>query len=82
MTAKTTPKPRARDRAAVEAEPSPRLPHERDESSDGGTGPTRKVMRRAGRDLAAGRVDTTRGTEADAAYRRQKDPSGRHNRDP
>ena len=71
-TAKTTRKARGTTRSADDGEASPRLPHERDESSDSGTGAPREVMRKAARDVAAGRVDTTRGTEADAAYRRQK----------
>ena len=72
MAAKTTRKTRGKTRAAVDGEASPRLPHERDESSDSATGPPREVMERAGDDVAAGRVDTTRGAEADAAYRKQK----------
>ena len=73
MTARTTtPRTRGKTRAAVDGEAAPRLPHERDESSDSATDAPREVIRDAGRDVAAGRVDTTRATEADAAYRRQK----------
>ena len=69
-------------RAAIDGDAVPRLPHERDESADAGRGPPREVIRQAGRDTAAGRVDTSRAPEADAAYRRQKEAPVRHNRKP
>ncbi len=50
----------------------PRLPHERDESSDSQQGGVRPVIEQARRDLERGVVDTDRGGPADAAYRKQK----------
>ena len=83
MAAKTPRKPKGETRAAVDGDAAPRLPHEHDESSDSGTSPPRQVLGPARRAGPAGRVDTTRGAEADAAYRRQKDGvPGRHNREP
>jgi hypothetical protein len=55
-------------------ESTPRLPHERDESSDSQhNGEPRPLMRKAHDDIAAGRVDTDRGPPMDAAYQRQKE---------
>jgi hypothetical protein len=55
-------------------ESAPRLPHERDESSDSqDTGAPRPLMRKAHDDIAAGRVDTDRGTPMDETYQRQKE---------
>ena len=67
---------------AVKGEPSPRLPHERDESSDNAASAPREIIRRAQQDTEAGRVDTDRGPPADAAYRKQKEAPVRHNRKP
>lgn len=72
MKAKKKVVPHGRTQSAVGGDASPRLPHEHDESSDSAAGPPREVMKQARKDVEAGRVDTTRGAEADAAYRRQK----------
>ena len=69
-------------RTAVEGEPAPRLPHERDESADSGRSAPREIIRQAQRDVEAGRVDTDRGPPADDAYRKQKEAPVRHNRKP
>ena len=69
-------------RTAVEGEPAPRLPHERDESADSARGAPREIIRKAAQDVDAGRVDTDRGPPADAAYRKQKETPVRHNRKP
>lgn len=37
---------------------TPRMPHERDESTDSGASPQRKVMQQAYKDLENGQVDT------------------------
>ena len=37
---------------------APRLPHERDESSDGESGPTRDRIKQAAKDIEDGQVDT------------------------
>ncbi|MDP9109637.1 MAG: hypothetical protein M3N23_11280 [Pseudomonadota bacterium] len=37
---------------------TPRLPHERDESDDSQTSPSRKVMEQAATDIESGQVDT------------------------
>ena len=69
-------------RTAAEGEPAPRLPHERDESADSAGRAPRDIIRKAARDIEAGRVDTDRGPPADAAYRKQKEAPVRHNRKP
>jgi hypothetical protein len=69
-------------RAAIDGEAAPRLPHERDESSDSGRSAPREIIRRAQGDIEAGRVDTDRGPPADAAYQKQKEAPVRHNQRP
>ena len=61
-----------RTAVAKDGEPSPRLPHERDESSDSGTSAPRDVMRRAKKDLDSGKQPTDRSEATDVAYQRQK----------
>ena len=66
---------RARDHrtgthSVVNAEPAPRLPHERDESSDSGTGAPSEVIRRAHDDVESGRSPTDRSETTDEVYRR------------
>ncbi len=54
--------------------PAPRLPHERDESSDSqDAGQERPLIRKAHDDLAQGRTDTDRGTPMHDTYQRQKE---------
>lgn len=53
------------------AAPSPRLPHERDESSDTGSTPAQPIER-AHDDVERGLRETDRGEATDDAYRRQK----------
>ena len=62
--------------AAIGGAAVPRLPHERDESSDSVESAPRDVIRQAHDDLESGKVDTDRGPPSDAAYRRQKAPAG------
>lgn len=52
---------------------APRLPHERDESSDSQTNGVRPVIKQAHDDLAAGQLDTSREAATQQAYERQKD---------
>lgn len=54
----------------------PRLPHERDESSDSQTReePHPEIVQ-AHQDVEAGLVDTDRGTPSDRAYQKQKVPA-------
>jgi hypothetical protein len=61
---------RADTRANVNGEPAPRLPHERDESSDSGTGAPSDVMRRAGNDVESGKSATDKSEATDEVYRR------------
>ena len=61
--------------AAIGGAAVPRLPHERDESSDSGESAPRDVIRQAHDDLESGKVDTDRGPPSDAAYQRQKAPN-------
>ncbi len=72
MPATPPPPDSGKTRAAIEGEAVPRLPHERDESSDSGRSPPREIIRKAKQDVDAGRVDTDRGPPADAAYQKQK----------
>lgn len=67
-------KPQQGDTTAASSEPVPRLPHERDESSDAHhDGQPRALIRKAHDDLAKGRVDTDRGTPMNDTYQRQKE---------
>ncbi len=54
----------------VSGRPAPRLPHERDESSDSGSGAPSEVMRRAYDDVVSGKPATDKGEASDAVYRR------------
>ncbi len=64
--------------AAIDGERVPRLPHERDESSDSAVAPPRDIVRQAGEDIEKGLVDTDRGPVTDAVYRRSlKRPIGK-----
>ena len=55
----------------VAGRPAPRLPHERDESSDsGGVGAPSDLMRRAHDDAASGKTVTDKSEATDAVYRR------------
>ena len=65
----------------VHGEVSPRLPHERDESSDSQTSAPRAVMLQAHEDLERGLVDTDRGAMVDALYKEQVRPPGDATRD-
>lgn len=70
----TAPDPSRKSNTTVaqDGDRVPRLPHERDESSDSGTGAPRDVMRQAKKDLDSGKQPTDRGEATDAAYRKQK----------
>ena len=57
---------------AQDGEKAPRLPHERDESSDSGTGAPRDVIRQAKKDVDSGKQATDRSEATDAAYEKQK----------
>ena len=61
---------RSSTHSVVKGETSPRLPHERDESSDSGTSPPRDVMRQAAQDLESGKMQTDRGEATDQLYAR------------
>jgi len=56
--------------ANVAGRPAPRVPHERDESTDSGIGAPSDVMRRAHDDVASGKTGTDKGEATDAVYRR------------
>lgn len=51
--------------------PAPRLPHERDESSDSQTSAPQPIMVQALKDLEGGLVDTDRGPPMDSLYESQ-----------
>jgi len=54
----------------VAGRPAPRLPHERDESSDSGAGAPSDVMRRAHDDAVSNKRSTDKGEATDALYQR------------
>jgi hypothetical protein len=57
---------------SVEAEPVPRLPHERDESVDCQAGEKRKIIQQASADIKRGLRDTDRGEESNRTYHKLK----------
>lgn len=59
----------------VNGSPTPRLPHEHDESSDSQTSPPRAVIQQAHKDLQRGLVDTDRGPLMDKLYKKQVQPA-------
>jgi len=62
-----------RTQAIIEKKSAPRLPHERDESSDSQATAPRGVMKQAHADVVSGKVDTDRGKPLDETYQKQKD---------
>lgn len=54
--------------SVVKGEPSPRLPHERDESSDSGTSAPTEVMKKAAADMQRGGVDEPRAPHTQQHY--------------
>lgn len=63
---------RAKTHPNVDGRPAPRQPHERDESSDSGTGEPSEVMRRAHDDVTSGKRPTDKGEGTDAAYEKMR----------
>jgi len=61
---------RAETRPIVNGEPAPRMPHERDESTDSGTGAPSNVMQRAHDDAESGKSPTDKSEATDEVYRR------------
>jgi hypothetical protein len=59
---------KSRTQASVDGAPSPRLPHERDESSDSGTGSPSDVMHIAHDDAESDKRATDKSLETNAAY--------------
>ncbi|HEY0819213.1 MAG TPA: hypothetical protein VGD46_10575 [Rhizobacter sp.] len=67
-------KPQQGDTQAASSIDVPRLPHERDESSDShAEAAPRPLIRQAHDDIEKGRVDTDRGTPMNETYQRQKE---------
>lgn len=54
--------------SVVKGQVAPRLPHERDESSDSGTGAPTAVMHKAAQDAASGQTDHPRGPQSQQHY--------------
>ncbi len=70
------PKRFGRTSPSIHDKPVPRLPHERDESSDSQISEAvQPVIQQAHDDVMAGRMDTDRGVPMDNAYQRQKEPA-------
>jgi hypothetical protein len=61
---------RTETRATVDGGRAPREPHERDESSDSGTGGPNEVMRRAHDDVVSGKTGTDKGEVTEQVYER------------
>ena len=59
---------RAQTRPDVDGRPAPREPHERDESSDSGTGAPSDVIRRAHDDVESGRQGGDKSEATEAVY--------------
>lgn len=57
-------------RARVKGCPAPRLPHERDESSDSVATEPSQVMQQAHADVQSGKTGSDRGEATDEVYRR------------
>ena len=57
-------------RSTVDGEPAPRLPHERDESSDTEAAKPGDVSAQAAADAASGKTTTDRGEATDELYAR------------
>ena len=75
MSTSKPPSPTGETHSATEGERSPRLPHERDESSDSGQSEPRDVIRQAHDDIESGKRETDRGEVTDEVYRKTlKDP--------
>ena len=68
--ADAAPQPRSKTAPNVAGRPAPRLPHERDESSDSGVGAPSDLMQRAHDDAESGKTGTDKGEATDAVYRR------------
>ena len=62
------PAGRSQTKTSVKGEPSPRLPHERDESSDSGTRRPDGLTKKAHDDAESDRVATDRSEETNATY--------------
>jgi len=73
---------KSRTRASVGGASSPRLPHERDESSDSGTGAPSDVMHIAHDDAESGKVATDKSEETNDAYDRLRSRVPGKERDP
>jgi hypothetical protein len=61
---------RSGTQATVNGAPSPRMPHERDESSDSGTGAPSDIMHIAHDDAESNKVGTDKGEQTNAVYDR------------
>ena len=68
--ADTPQQPRSKTVPNVAGRPAPRLPHERDESSDSGVGAPSDLMQRAHDDAESGKTGTDKGEATEAVYRR------------
>ena len=54
--------------SVVKGEMAPRLPHERDESSDSGQGKPTELIKKAADDVDSGRTDEPRGPDTQQHY--------------
>jgi hypothetical protein len=62
--------PRADTHRNVKGRSAPRGPHERDESSDSGTGAPSELMKQAHDDVVSGKTGTDKGEVTEEVYRR------------
>jgi hypothetical protein len=60
--------PSSTDAKNLVSSKTPKMPHERDESTDGGAQPDRPEIQQAYEDASSGKSDTTRGAVSDQTY--------------
>jgi hypothetical protein len=78
LASRRTPRRTSTTTPSIEGEPAPRLPHERDESSDSQQSGPRDVIRQAHDDVERGLVDTDRGPPLEETYRRTTQQADAH----
>jgi hypothetical protein len=68
MATSPKPTPESGTHSQINGEHVPRMPHERDESSDSGRTAPRDIMKQAQEDAESDKVDTSRAEATDQAY--------------
>ena len=68
MATSPKPTPESNTRVQKDGPDVPRMPHERDESSDSGRTEPRDIMKQAQKDAESGMVDTSRAEATEKTY--------------